>query len=38
MSAPTSPEPLWIEVVTDTYVPDINGVANTLGRFCEGLR
>lgn len=26
-----------IGIVTDTYVPDINGVANTLGRFCEGL-
>lgn len=30
--------PLWIEVVTDTYVPDINGVANSLGRLCDGLR
>lgn len=30
--------PLWIEVVTDTYVPDINGVANSLGRMCSGLR
>ena len=30
--------PLWIEVVTDTYVPDINGVALSLGRFCAGLR
>ena len=29
---------LWIEVVTDTYVPDINGVANSLGRLCSGLR
>jgi glycosyltransferase involved in cell wall biosynthesis len=30
--------PLHIEVVTDTYVPDINGVAFSLGRLCEGLR
>jgi glycosyltransferase involved in cell wall biosynthesis len=29
---------LWIEVVTDTYVPDINGVALSLGRLCSGLR
>ena len=36
----TSPEgiPLWIEVVTDTYVPDINGVSFSLGRLCNGLR
>ena len=31
-------KPLWIEVVTDTYVPDINGVALSLGRLCAGLR
>lgn len=31
-------KPLWIEVVTDTYVPDINGVAISLGRLCSGLR
>jgi glycosyltransferase involved in cell wall biosynthesis len=30
--------PLHVEVVTDTYVPDINGVANSLGRLCTGLR
>jgi hypothetical protein len=30
--------PLWIEVVTDTFVPDINGVAISLGRLCAGLR
>jgi glycosyltransferase involved in cell wall biosynthesis len=30
--------PLWIEVVTDTYVPDVNGVAFSLGRLCTGLR
>jgi glycosyltransferase involved in cell wall biosynthesis len=31
-------KPLWIEVVTDTYVPDINGVALSLGHLCSGLR
>ena len=31
-------QPLHIQVVTDTYVPDINGVANSLGRLCGGLR
>lgn len=31
-------KPLHIEVVTDTYVPDINGVALSLGRLCAGLR
>ncbi len=31
-------KPLHIEVVTDTYVPDINGVAISLGRLCAGLR
>jgi glycosyltransferase involved in cell wall biosynthesis len=36
---PVSAEkPLWIEVVTDTYVPDINGVALSLGHLCNGLR
>lgn len=30
--------PLHIEVVTDTYVPDINGVALSLGHLCSGLR
>lgn len=29
---------LRIEVVTDTFVPDINGVAISLGRLCAGLR
>lgn len=29
---------LHIEVVTDTYVPDVNGVAFSLGRLCSGLR
>ncbi len=31
-------KPLWIEVVTDTYAPDINGVALSLARLCNGLR
>lgn len=31
-------KPLRIEVVTDTYVPDINGVSFTLGHLCCGLR
>jgi glycosyltransferase involved in cell wall biosynthesis len=30
--------PLRIEVVTDTYVPDINGVSFSLGHLCRGLR
>jgi glycosyltransferase involved in cell wall biosynthesis len=34
----TQEKPIWIEVVTDTYVPDINGVALSLGRLCSGLR
>lgn len=29
---------LHIEVVTDTYPPDVNGVAMSLGRFTEGMR
>ena len=32
-----APKPLHIEVVTDTYVPDINGVSFTLGHLCKGL-
>ncbi|RPJ33576.1 MAG: glycosyltransferase [Verrucomicrobiaceae bacterium] len=27
-----------IDIVTDTYAPDVNGVAMTLGRLTEGLR
>lgn len=34
----SNPMPLHIEVVTDTFAPDINGVAMTLGRFTDGLR
>ncbi len=38
MSSEILTNPLWIEVVTDTYVPDINGVSFSLGRLCNGLR
>ena len=38
VSANRPDQPLHIEVVTDTYVPDINGVALSLGRLCAGLR
>lgn len=39
LPAPSAPDkPLYLVVVTDTYVPDINGVALSLGRLCEGLR
>ncbi len=27
-----------IDVVTDTFAPDVNGVAMTLGRLCDGMR
>jgi len=29
---------LHIALITETYPPQLNGVANTLGRLCEGLR
>jgi glycosyltransferase involved in cell wall biosynthesis len=29
---------LYISLITETFPPEINGVANTLGRLCEGLR
>ncbi|VVN72256.1 glycosyltransferase family 4 protein [Pseudomonas fluorescens] len=29
---------LRISLITETFPPEINGVANTLGRFCDGLR
>ncbi|CAM2845347.1 Glycosyltransferase involved in cell wall bisynthesis [Pseudomonas gessardii] len=29
---------LNITLITETFPPEINGVANTLGRLCEGLR
>ncbi len=27
-----------IDIVTDTFAPDVNGVAMTLGRLCDGLK
>jgi UDP-2,3-diacylglucosamine pyrophosphatase LpxH/glycosyltransferase involved in cell wall biosynthesis len=27
-----------IDIVTDTFIPDVNGVAMTLGRLCDGLK
>lgn len=30
--------PIRIEVVTDTYIPDVNGVSFSLGQLCAGLR
>lgn len=30
--------PLHIALVSETFPPEINGVANTLGRLCQGLR
>jgi glycosyltransferase involved in cell wall biosynthesis len=40
MTVPSSSaaNPLHIEVVTDTYPPNVNGVAMSLGRFSDGLR
>ena len=29
---------LHITLISETFPPEINGVANTLGRLCEGLR
>lgn len=29
---------LNVTLITETFIPEINGVANTLGRLCEGLR
>ena len=31
-------EPLNISIVTETYPPEVNGVASTLARFIRGLR
>jgi len=33
-----SVEPLNISIVTETYPPEVNGVASTLARFIRGLR
>lgn len=30
--------PLRISLITETFAPQVNGVANTLARLCEGLR
>lgn len=29
---------LNVTLITETFTPEINGVANTLGRLCDGLR
>ena len=36
-SPPTGPNPLNLVLVTETYSPEINGVAMTLGRLVDGL-
>lgn len=36
-TAAMSLPPLAIALITETFPPEINGVANTLGRLCEGL-
>ncbi|MEN0106647.1 MAG: glycosyltransferase family 1 protein [Pseudomonas sp.] len=33
-----SQSPLHIALISETFPPEINGVANTLGRLCAGLR
>lgn len=33
-----SPPPLHVTLISETYPPEINGLANTLGRLSEGLR
>ncbi|WP_137821747.1 glycosyltransferase family 1 protein [Pseudomonas sp. D(2018)] len=30
--------PLYISLISETFLPEVNGVANTLGRLCDGLR
>lgn len=35
---PASPSPLGIALVTETYPPEVNGVAMTIGRMAQGLR
>ncbi|HEY1181910.1 MAG TPA: glycosyltransferase family 1 protein [Rhodocyclaceae bacterium] len=37
-TAAASRQPLSIAIVTETYLPEINGVAMTLGRLIDGLR
>jgi glycosyltransferase involved in cell wall biosynthesis len=36
-SPPNGPKPLKLALVTETYAPEINGVAMTLGRLVDGL-
>jgi len=31
-------EPLKISIITETYPPEVNGVASTVARFIRGLR
>ena len=38
MSAPAAPDRYRIAVVTETYPPEVNGVARTIGMMVEGLR
>ena len=39
MGLPFEPHrPMKIDIVTDTFAPDVNGVAMTLGRLVEGLK
>ncbi|UTW06923.1 glycosyltransferase family 4 protein [Pseudomonas benzenivorans] len=33
-----TPSPLYIALISETFVPEINGVANTLARLAAGLR
>ncbi|SDH90909.1 Glycosyltransferase involved in cell wall bisynthesis [Pseudomonas benzenivorans] len=33
-----NPSPLFIALISETFPPEINGVANTLGRLVDGLR
>ncbi len=35
---PNKPAPLNIALVTETYLPEVNGVAITIGRMVQGLR
>ena len=37
-TAVMSTSPLFIALITETFPPEINGVANTLGRLVDGLR
>ena len=37
-TAVMSTPPLFIALVSETYSPEINGVANTLGHLVSGLR